>query len=174
MPLRSHSSLPGFVLLLSCAVVSVAAFAGDRPSTEPGRAASVEHSAAHPVTFAGIPNFGEVTATLYRGAKPSQQGLAKLADMHVAIVVDLRASRNQAEASAVEIIKFLNYSSGQLQGGHVLLADYHVSNDVFPLLAFTLHPVHPHHIRLEWKENCRWVGSPLGALATRRNAEQTN
>jgi len=102
MPLRSHSSLPGFVLLLSCAVVSVAAFAGDRPSAEPGRAASVEHSAAHPVTFAGIPNFGEVTATLYRGAKPSQQGLAKLAHMHVAIVVDLRASRNQAEASAVE------------------------------------------------------------------------
>jgi protein tyrosine/serine phosphatase len=100
LPFRRLGLVP--VLLLSCALVSSSSLAGDRPSTEAGSVASVEHPAAHRVSFEGIPNFAEVTPALYRGAQPSKQGLAKLADMNVAIVVDLRSSRNETEASAVE------------------------------------------------------------------------
>jgi len=41
----------------------------------------------------GLPNLGEVTPTLYRGAQPTKEGFEELAKMHVAIVVDLRGNR---------------------------------------------------------------------------------
>ena len=91
-----------FALLLSLALVLLPAPAADRPTNGIATRTAAEHSAAPHVTFEGVPNFAEVTPTLYRGARPSKQGLAKLADMKVAIVVDLRASRNEEEASTVE------------------------------------------------------------------------
>jgi protein tyrosine/serine phosphatase len=41
-----------------------------------------------------LPNFSEVTPTLYRGGQPSQRGFSILANRGVNIVVDLRGSRN--------------------------------------------------------------------------------
>jgi tyrosine-protein phosphatase SIW14 len=41
----------------------------------------------------GVPSFGEVTPTLYRGAQPTKEGFRNLAKMGVNIVVDLRGSR---------------------------------------------------------------------------------
>ena len=49
----------------------------------------------------GIANFGEVTATLYRGAQPNPHGLENLKKMGVSIVVDMRGGNNKAEESAV-------------------------------------------------------------------------
>ena len=41
-----------------------------------------------------IPDFGEVSPTLYRGAQPKKQGFEALAKMGVQIVVDLRGDRD--------------------------------------------------------------------------------
>ena len=45
----------------------------------------------------GVPNFGKVTDTLYRGAQPTPEGFASLSKMGVNIVVDLRGSRGERE-----------------------------------------------------------------------------
>jgi protein tyrosine/serine phosphatase len=65
--------------------------------TPPTQASSVppeaKHSAAPRLTLQGVPNFGRVTPTLYRGAQPSKEGFANLAKLGINIVVDLRGSR---------------------------------------------------------------------------------
>jgi tyrosine-protein phosphatase SIW14 len=50
----------------------------------------------------GIPNFGEVTPNLYRGARPTPEGLETLKGEGIDMVVDLRASTNRREEAAVE------------------------------------------------------------------------
>jgi len=40
-----------------------------------------------------LPNFGEATASLYRGGQPTKRGFVMLAKMGTNIVVDLRGSR---------------------------------------------------------------------------------
>jgi protein tyrosine/serine phosphatase len=46
----------------------------------------------------GLPNFGEVTPTLYRGGQPSPDGFEKLAKMGINIVVDTgRSRRDEAQ-----------------------------------------------------------------------------
>jgi len=49
----------------------------------------------------GIPNFGEVTPNLYRGAQPSNEGLEALKKLGINVVVDLRGGKNKDEESAV-------------------------------------------------------------------------
>lgn len=49
----------------------------------------------------GIPNVGQVTPNLFRGAQPSNEGIAALKKMGVEIVVDLRGERSAKEESAV-------------------------------------------------------------------------
>jgi protein tyrosine/serine phosphatase len=41
----------------------------------------------------GVPQFGKVTPTLYRGAQPSKEGFTSLSKLGIDIVVDLRGSR---------------------------------------------------------------------------------
>ena len=78
------------------------ALAVDPPANHPETASLVPpHVVGHRVPLAGIANFGEVTPFIYRGAQPSRQGLARLADMNVAIVVDLRSVPSESESSAV-------------------------------------------------------------------------
>jgi len=62
--------------------------------------ALTNHSIARKLTLQGVPNFGEVTTTLYRGAQPSRAGFRNLAKMGINIVVDLRGSR-QSEREEV-------------------------------------------------------------------------
>jgi len=49
---------------------------------------------ARKLALQGVPRFGEVTPTLYRGAQPTKEGFSKLAAMGINIVVDLRGSRD--------------------------------------------------------------------------------
>jgi tyrosine-protein phosphatase SIW14 len=49
----------------------------------------------------GIPNFGEVTPTLYRGALPSTAGIESLKELGVNVVIDLRGSANKDEEATV-------------------------------------------------------------------------
>ena len=50
------------------------------------------HTPAAKGTLKGVPNFGQVTPTLYRGAQPNQEGFANLARQGINIVVDLHGS----------------------------------------------------------------------------------
>jgi protein-tyrosine phosphatase len=51
---------------------------------------------------AGVPNFGEVTPTLYRGAQPSAEGFHSLQQMGVTIDVNFRDGDAPAEEHEVE------------------------------------------------------------------------
>ena len=84
--------LPALILLLS-PMLCVGAFAqANQATTLPG-----EHSIGTKVKTKGIPNFGEVTPNLYRGAEPTQEGLQALKDMGINVVVDLRAGASKEE-----------------------------------------------------------------------------
>jgi protein tyrosine/serine phosphatase len=49
----------------------------------------------------GVPNFGKVTATLYRGGQPSRDGFDELKKLGMQIVVNLRDDNSEIERSAV-------------------------------------------------------------------------
>jgi protein tyrosine/serine phosphatase len=51
---------------------------------------SANHATARKLSVSGLPNLGEVTPTLYRGAQPTEKGFENLAKMGIGIVVDLR------------------------------------------------------------------------------------
>jgi tyrosine-protein phosphatase SIW14 len=51
---------------------------------------STTHAIGRKLKVSGLPNLGEVTPTLYRGAQPTGKGFENLAKMGVNIVIDLR------------------------------------------------------------------------------------
>jgi tyrosine-protein phosphatase SIW14 len=74
----------------------------------PGAAAGPRdgsRSMARKVRVAGVPNFGQVTPALFRGAQPSEVGFESLAKMGVEVIVDLRqgaeAEREQKQVAAL-------------------------------------------------------------------------
>jgi hypothetical protein len=54
------------------------------------------HTIGQHLKSKGIPNFGQVTPTLYRGGQPSAKGFETLARMGIAIVVDTGRSKRDA------------------------------------------------------------------------------
>ena len=77
---------------LLAATMSLAAQRQQQPEL-PSVPSEAKHTIAHALTVPGIPRFGEVTSTLYRGGQPTQEGFRNLAKMGINIVVDLRGSR---------------------------------------------------------------------------------
>lgn len=71
------------------------------PQSPPPSAPPAPHTPAPKGTLQGVPNFGQVTPTLYRGAQPSKEGFANLARSGVDIVVDLRGGSRQSERQTV-------------------------------------------------------------------------
>jgi len=64
------------------------------PRSEAGSPPSeTKHAVGTKLKLQGVPNFGKVSSTLYRGAQPSKEGFAKLHKLGIDIVVDLRGSR---------------------------------------------------------------------------------
>ena len=78
-----------------CAVVAAATcIAAQTPPPEADPAPAETKPAIPPhSTLLGVPNFGKVTPTLYRGGQPNKVGFANLAKLGINIVVDLRGSR---------------------------------------------------------------------------------
>jgi tyrosine-protein phosphatase SIW14 len=62
---------------------------------------NVPHAFAVKRAVAGVPNFGEVTASLYRGGQPSDAGFESLAKMGVGIVIDFREGGRENEREQV-------------------------------------------------------------------------
>jgi hypothetical protein len=81
-------------------VFAVALLAGtmflpaQEPPDVPSAPSEAKHTIARKLTLPGVPRFGEVTPTLYRGGQPTQKGFSNLAKMGIDIVVDLRGSRD--------------------------------------------------------------------------------
>jgi protein tyrosine/serine phosphatase len=50
-----------------------------------------------------LPNFHQVNAQVFRGAQPKRGGFAKLAQMGVKTVINLRASNDRAQAEEAEV-----------------------------------------------------------------------
>lgn len=88
-----HRTRRKFAVLITavafCAApFGVAAQETARAATPPSH--DVPHSIAEKRRVTGVPNFGSVTPTLYRGAQPTRKGFDSLSKMGVGIVIDLR------------------------------------------------------------------------------------
>ncbi|HVN22037.1 MAG TPA: tyrosine-protein phosphatase [Dongiaceae bacterium] len=81
------------VVLLLCAVAAQS----PQDTSPPTR-----HSMGSRKDAVGLPNFGEVTPNLYRGAQPGIDGFKTLHRMGIQIVVDMRTGYNHDEQRAVE------------------------------------------------------------------------
>jgi protein tyrosine phosphatase (PTP) superfamily phosphohydrolase (DUF442 family) len=64
--------------------------AGAQEAAKPLNSAAGEHVLALKVSLPGVPNFGQVTPSIFRGAQPTDEGFGALAKMGIGIVVDLR------------------------------------------------------------------------------------
>ena len=84
------------LLLFSLSVVSLSSAGG----SSHGIPASTQHLLGIHKRAPGLPNLGEVTPNLFRGAQPERDGYRSLQGMGVNIVVDMRG--NRSEQSAVE------------------------------------------------------------------------
>src|SRR4030088_3309936 len=62
---------------------------------------TTERTTARKLAVPGVPNLGEVSSSLYRGAQPTQEGFKKLAEMGIGIVVDLRERGREVERQQV-------------------------------------------------------------------------
>jgi tyrosine-protein phosphatase SIW14 len=62
---------------------------------------STTKSIERKLTLAGVPNFGEVNSTLYRGAQPTPEGFENLARFGISIVVDVRGGTHKSERKLV-------------------------------------------------------------------------
>jgi protein tyrosine phosphatase (PTP) superfamily phosphohydrolase (DUF442 family) len=106
--LRVRPGVPN-LRAVAIAVVLFAAPASPRLGPEtPGAASSSDpgsRSIARKIPVPGVPNFAEVTPTLFRGAQPTELGFKTLAQMGVQVIVDLRsgdeAKREQKEVTAL-------------------------------------------------------------------------
>lgn len=77
------------IAILAVALSTPAAVcSGVEPSLSAERSSTAE-SMRH-----NLPDFGQMTPTLYRGAQPSREGFRRLAKMGIDIVVDLRGDRD--------------------------------------------------------------------------------
>jgi tyrosine-protein phosphatase SIW14 len=89
---RQTPLAPPLALAFLAVALGIPAQAQRAPDTRAAPARSAP-PLARKLILRGVPNFGEVTPTLYRGGQPSREGFRNLAKMAINIVVDLRGSR---------------------------------------------------------------------------------
>ena len=53
-----------------------------------------ERKFAQRLSVSGLPNLGEISPNLFRGAQPSREGLSELAKMGITVVIDLKGDRD--------------------------------------------------------------------------------
>lgn len=87
-----------YFLLSVLLVIQLSFTIGASPQTEhadiiPSKPSATRHKMGQHLKAKGIPNFGQVTPTLYRGGQPLVEGFVNLAHMGIEIVVDTGRSR---------------------------------------------------------------------------------
>jgi tyrosine-protein phosphatase SIW14 len=87
-----------FILLFAVTVpIDGAAPQTSQGTTNQGTKSPAARAIGRKLQEKGVPNFGEVTPTLYRGGLPNSTGFKTLAKMGVQIVVDLHAASPSEE-----------------------------------------------------------------------------
>jgi protein tyrosine/serine phosphatase len=79
---------PCSVAILAIALTTPASVYNGVEPAAPAEQTSTTQSTRH-----NLPDFGQITPTLYRGAQPNKEGFRMLAKMGINIVVDLRGDR---------------------------------------------------------------------------------
>jgi tyrosine-protein phosphatase SIW14 len=90
-------------------------------TTKTAVSSAAEHVFAQKVVLPGVPNLGEVTPSLFRGAQPSDDGFGALAKMGVGVVVDLRGDsddeRERVTKLGMEYIAIPSHCSRMTEDG---------------------------------------------------------
>ncbi|MGB9244307.1 MAG: tyrosine-protein phosphatase [Candidatus Acidiferrales bacterium] len=90
-------------------------------ATKTAGSSVAEHTGPQKVVLPGVPNFGQVTPSLFRGAQPSDDGFGALAKMGVGIVVDLRGDsddeREQVTKLGMEYVAIPSHCSRMTEDG---------------------------------------------------------
>jgi hypothetical protein len=90
----------GFAIVASFATVLCGTSGADEAAKHYTPLSTGKLAIGRKLSLAGVPNFGEVNSTLYRGAQPTREGFAKLAKLGISIVVDVRGgTQERARAS---------------------------------------------------------------------------
>jgi protein tyrosine phosphatase (PTP) superfamily phosphohydrolase (DUF442 family) len=87
----------GFLVSVALLFAVTAAADGAAPQTNQGAKSPTARAIGRKLQEKGVPNFGEVTPTLYRGGLPSDKGFKALARMGVNLVVDTHAAGKSEE-----------------------------------------------------------------------------
>jgi tyrosine-protein phosphatase SIW14 len=81
------------LLVIAWSIATSASTHRDSADVTSSKPSATQHTMGRHLEAKGIPNFGQVTPTLYRGGQPSAKGFEKLANMGINIVVDTGRSR---------------------------------------------------------------------------------
>lgn len=84
-------------IVMVCAIFCLASV----PRVQSSGNSQGDHPQAKKLRLTGVPNFGEVTPFLYRGAQPSKEGFLNLAGMGIDLVIDARLSHKRSEKEVV-------------------------------------------------------------------------
>jgi protein tyrosine/serine phosphatase len=91
-------SKPSLLLALSL-LLAIATCVG---AQTPQASEEIPHSTiAQRIKQKGLPNLGQITPALYRGAVPTPEGIETLQKMGIDIVVDMRSGPNETEEQTV-------------------------------------------------------------------------
>jgi Dual specificity phosphatase, catalytic domain len=91
-PPRSYFPL-SVLLVIPLFTATSASSQTDHADVPCSKSFAAQHTMGQHLKAKGIPNFGQVTPTLYRGGQPSAEGFEKLAHMGINIVVDTGRSK---------------------------------------------------------------------------------
>lgn len=91
-----RSYFPVFALLAIPLLVGSPSPQSNHPEITPLKPPATQYRMGRHLKATGVPNFGEVTSTLYRGGQPTKEGFEALARMGIAIIVDTgRSTRDE-------------------------------------------------------------------------------
>jgi protein tyrosine phosphatase (PTP) superfamily phosphohydrolase (DUF442 family) len=106
-------------LAIGIAMAALCLPARAQETTKTAVTSAAEHVFAQKMVLPGLPNFGQVTPSLFRGAQPSDDGFGTLAKMGVDLVVDLRGDsddeRERVTELGMEYIAIPSHSSGMTE-----------------------------------------------------------
>jgi hypothetical protein len=81
------------LLMIPLCVATGASPQADQAEATPSKSVAVQHISGQHLQAKGIPNFGRVTPTLYRGGQPWPEGFEQLTRFGINIVVDTGKSK---------------------------------------------------------------------------------
>jgi tyrosine-protein phosphatase SIW14 len=94
MMARTREKFTRAMLIASLAASLSAAAHAQQVTSSRTSLTAPDHTFGQKLFLSGVPNFGEVSPTLFRGAQPSGEGLDALAKMGIGVVIDLRGDRD--------------------------------------------------------------------------------